>query len=191
MTLHPHAQARAQEEIDRVVGESRLPNIEDKDDLPYIDALFKEVLRWAPSVPLALPHRLIQDDTYAGFRIPKNTTIIPNLWAIMHDEEMYPNPEAFNPDRFLSPNPEPDPRKWMFGFGRRVCPGAHFAEVSLLLNIASILAVFSISPAVDDRGKAIEPRIEYTTGPTSHIKPFACRIIPRSKDSEMLLGGGD
>lgn len=66
--------------------------------------------------------------------------------------------------------------------------GAYFAEVSLFLNIASILAVFSISPAVD-RGKEVEPQIEFTTGVTSHIKPFACHIIPRSKDSEALLGG--
>lgn len=43
----------------------------------------------------------------------------------MHDEEMYPNPETFNPERFLSANPEPDPRKWVFGFGRRVCPGKY------------------------------------------------------------------
>lgn len=82
MTLNPHMQARAQDEIDRVVGKSRLPNIEDKDNLPYINALLKEVLRWAPAAPLALPHRLTQDDTYAGFFIPRNATIIPNIWFV-------------------------------------------------------------------------------------------------------------
>lgn len=82
MTLYPHTQTRAQEEIDRVVGKSRLPNVRDKDDLPYIDALLKEVLRWAPPSPLGLPHYLIQDDTYAGFCIPKNTTVLANIWFV-------------------------------------------------------------------------------------------------------------
>lgn len=82
MMLYPHTQARAQEEIDRVIGKSRLPNVGDRNDLPYVDALLKEILRWAPAAPLALPHRLIQDDTYNGFRIPKDTIVLPNIWFV-------------------------------------------------------------------------------------------------------------
>jgi cytochrome P450 len=80
--LNPHVQARAQDEVDRVVGKSRLPSIGDKDDLPYVNAVLKEVLRWAPAAPLAISHRLTQDDTYAGFYIPRGTTIIPNIWFV-------------------------------------------------------------------------------------------------------------
>lgn len=82
MMLNPHAQARAQDEVDRVVGKSRLPSIGDKDDLPYVNAVLKEVLRWAPPAPLALSHRLTQDDTYGGFFIPRGTTVIPNIWFV-------------------------------------------------------------------------------------------------------------
>lgn len=54
MTLYPHVQQRAQDEIDRVVGRARLPNLDDKDKLPYVNAMIKEVLRWAPVAPLGV-----------------------------------------------------------------------------------------------------------------------------------------
>lgn len=52
MVLHPRVQIKAQEEIDRVVGPSRLPRFEDRSSLPYVEAIYREVLRWNPSGPL-------------------------------------------------------------------------------------------------------------------------------------------
>ncbi|TFY71146.1 hypothetical protein EVG20_g1841, partial [Dentipellis fragilis] len=104
MALHPDVQARAQAEVDAVIGTSRLLTIEDADAsrLPYIAAVIKEILRWGTVVPLVrnayctiltegLSHRVTQDDTYAGYFIPEGTTITPNIWAITHDPETYPN----------------------------------------------------------------------------------------------------
>ncbi len=71
MVLHPEVQAKAHEEIDRVVGRHRLPNFGDRDSLPYVNAIVKEVLRWYPVSPLGLPHRLTQDDWYNGYFLPK------------------------------------------------------------------------------------------------------------------------
>jgi cytochrome P450 len=89
-----------------------------------------------------------------------------------HDPGLYPDPMTFDPSRFL-PTPgkstQQDPYKLVFGFGRRVCPGSHFAEVSLFLNIASILATFDIFKAVDDQGREIDPVIEYTNGLTRSV----------------------
>lgn len=82
MMQNPVAQRRAQEEIDNVLGTSHLPTISDIDSLPYVNALLKEVLRWAPPAPLSLPHRVLQEDTYAGFRIPKYTVIQANIWYV-------------------------------------------------------------------------------------------------------------
>jgi hypothetical protein len=67
--LHsPSSQAAAQAEIERVVGVDRLPNYNDRDSLPYVEALYKEVLRWQPLAPLGLPHKYTadQDDEYNG-----------------------------------------------------------------------------------------------------------------------------
>ncbi|TFK33997.1 cytochrome P450 [Crucibulum laeve] len=119
---------------------------------------------------LALPHCVTQDDEYLGYRIPKGSTIVANIWKIAHDPDLYPDPFSFSPERFLnsdSAQNQLDPKKFVFGFGRRTCPGAQFAELSIFLNVASILSAFTISKAVDTHGKEISPELDFTTAITS------------------------
>lgn len=80
MTMYPEVQARAQEEIDRVVGQDRLPNLGDREDLPYVEAVVKEVLRWYPVAPMALPHTSVQDDMCEGYSIPSGSMLLANVW---------------------------------------------------------------------------------------------------------------
>lgn len=80
MALFPEAQRKAQEELDRVVGTARLPTFEDRKNLPYIDAVVNETLRWHPIGPLSLAHMSDQDDVVGGYLIPKGALLIPNLW---------------------------------------------------------------------------------------------------------------
>ncbi|KAF8646168.1 hypothetical protein AX16_007363 [Volvariella volvacea WC 439] len=262
MALHPEYQSIAQAEIDFVLESARLPEPSDLTRLPYLKAILKEVLRYAPVSNLALPHKVVSDDTYAGYFIPKDATIIPNVWAVMHDPYIYTDPFTFDPNRFYdsikansadedgaqgknasnslsaadSPSTNPrtsnahheaappqsnndndqaqaptrspasdqqrtptqtygslnqtlsvqsnssnrltqiDPMKYAFGFGRRTCPGIYFAETMILLTVARILQRYVIKlPAGTER-----PRVEFTTGITSHIKPFQIDIVARS-----------
>jgi len=186
MTLHPEVQQRAQADIDRVAP-NRLPTLNDYDSLPYIRAIIKEVLRWAPVAPLGLFHQVMEDDVYENYFIPKGTKVIANIWGITHDEDIYPEPYTFDPSRHLGETLQPDPFNFVFGFGRRVCPGAHLAEMSLFLNMASILSVFSFSKAIDDHGVEVEPTIEWSSGVTMHLNPFLCQIKPRSSEHLSLL----
>ena len=78
--LHPHVVKKAQEELDRIVGHERLPQISDQEDLPYISALIKELLRWVCPVPIGVPKRVTEDDVYKGYFIPAGATIIENVW---------------------------------------------------------------------------------------------------------------
>ena len=80
MALHPHVVRKAQEELDRVVGNERLPELSDWENLPYISALLKELLRWACPLPFGIPKRTMQDDVYEGYFIPAGVTIIENIW---------------------------------------------------------------------------------------------------------------
>lgn len=80
MTLYPEVQLKAQEEIDRVVGNKRLPNVEDRANLPYVDAIVKEILRWHPVGPIGVPHMATEDDTFNGYLIPKGALILANIW---------------------------------------------------------------------------------------------------------------
>lgn len=82
MVQEPHVQKRAHEELDTVIGRDRFPSFEDKDDLPYINALCKEVLRWHPVLPLGIPHGSVAEDEYKGMRIPKGTAVVPNAWYV-------------------------------------------------------------------------------------------------------------
>lgn len=80
MRLYPDVMKRAQAEIDKVVGRGRLPTFADRERLPYICAIVKEVLRWRPVGPIGLPHQTSQDDTYEGYFIPKGTLVLLNFW---------------------------------------------------------------------------------------------------------------
>jgi len=80
MALHPHVVRKAQEDLDRIVRSERLPQLSDQEDLPYISALIKELLRWSCPSPIGIPKRAVEDGVYKGYFIPAGTTIIENIW---------------------------------------------------------------------------------------------------------------
>ncbi|KAF7360503.1 O-methylsterigmatocystin oxidoreductase [Mycena venus] len=124
MMMYPAVQRRAQAEVDAFfAAENRIPTLHDQAAFPYLACVIKEVLRWAPATPIGLFHCTSQPDTYKQFLIPAKTTIIPNIWAMMHDETVYPDSFVFSPERFMGSSPQADPREYAFGFGRRVCAG--------------------------------------------------------------------
>lgn len=185
MVLHPEVQAKAQAEIDALLGDGRLPEMSDRESLPYVCCIVKEVLRWWPAFPLGVPHACTQDDVYRGYFIPKGSTIIGNTWAICNDPSIYPNPEQFYPDRFLDPTVPSAP---VFGYGRRSCQGIHFAESTLFITMCTLLMVFNITPARDEFGNEVLPEVR--KGPNlliSYPLPFKCSITPRSHKHEALL----
>ncbi|KAL0953580.1 hypothetical protein HGRIS_004795 [Hohenbuehelia grisea] len=190
MALHPHVVARAHEELDHVLGGSRLPTFEDRSALPYIDAVYREVLRWRPVLPLSVGRCALDHDVYNGYLIPKGAAILTNIWAMAHDETKYPQPSVFRPERFLTTDGqlEASGRIFAFGFGRRICAGRAMADATIWLTIASMLAVFNITKAKDQAGKEIPiPEYDYTDGLISHPKPFQYSIHPRSLASERLI----
>ena len=82
---------------------------------------------------------------------------------MLHDERKYPEPDRFNPDRFLDSS-QPDPGLYVFGFGRRACPGSHLAQASLFLSISQTLALFNVKRVRDRRGEEVIPSAEFITG---------------------------
>lgn len=147
MSLNPAVQKKAQAELDTVVGSDRFPDHSDKESLPYVHAVVKEALRWQNAMPFSLPHLTSEDMEYRGYFIPRGTVLSPQTWyalcnqscvprllltspwnicayrACLHDDEAYPEPERFLPDRFirdgkLDPDVR-DPLDFAFGYGRR------------------------------------------------------------------------
>ncbi|KAL0570132.1 hypothetical protein V5O48_011837 [Marasmius crinis-equi] len=204
MALYPSVQAKAQAEIDNYLSrfKSTLPDFSDREALPYITAVMLEVWRWNPSVPLGrsyfwlppsgrlqlscfllgLPHVVTQDDEYRGCFIQEGTVVWANIWSILHDETIFPDPLEFKPERYLDSKGNLNTGKGeaseavgiAFGFGRRLvfppvalmswltfgnlrlCPGLYLAENSVWLFIATALTVFDIRPDPNE-----PPRVEY------------------------------
>jgi hypothetical protein len=187
MTLFPSVQRKAQAEIDAVIGAGRLPQFEDRERLPYVNALVKETLRWLPVTPLSLTHVTDTELYHSGFRIPKRAYLVPAVWWFLHDPQTYSNPASFDPDRFLEPRNEPDPATEAFGYGRRICPGRYLADESLFLTISRLLAVFDITKAVDENGKEIDPKIDIAPGLIGKPLDFPYCIRARSAKSVDLI----
>ncbi|TFY60387.1 hypothetical protein EVJ58_g5185 [Rhodofomes roseus] len=194
MVQHPDIFQKAQEEVIRVVGETRLPEFSDRESLPYLENIITEVYRWHPAVPIGVPHLASDDDVYRGYYIPKNSMIISNIWAMFHDPEVYPEPEKFKPERWSNTNTDRgddpnlgNPRKIVFGFGRRICPGRYFADNSVWIVAACIISMMSIRKARDARGEEITPSPKFHSGIVIHPEPFVCDIRPRSEQSRQLI----
>lgn len=197
MRLYPNVMKRAQAEIDDVVGRDRLPTFADRENLPYIRAIVKEVLRWRPVGPLGLPRRTSQDDVYEGYFIPKGSLVIANAWAMNRDPAIYPDFEEFRPERFLDESGSveriiPDTHNQghvTYGFGRRICVGMNIANQALFIDIASLLWAATIEPAFDAQGKEIVPsRTDcIDEGLVVRPVPFECKISPRSEDVKSML----
>lgn len=109
MLLHPDAQKSAQAELDRVLGGDRLPRMEDRSQLPYLEATLKELLRWEPVAPIGkrtcffmseieliihaagVPHTITQDDVYDGYFLPAGSTVFGNTWFV----DLTPEPPLY------------------------------------------------------------------------------------------------
>ncbi|OAX41581.1 cytochrome P450 [Rhizopogon vinicolor AM-OR11-026] len=166
MVLNPEIQAKAQADIDRVVGKVRLPDFKDRPVLPYAEAIMRETLRWHPVLPMGIPHATAANDVYKDYFIPQGVVVMANVWAMTHDPEKYPSPDEFKPERFLHDDGSltSDTMPLGFGWGRRICVGRHVADAALWIVIASFLSTFSVHKALDEHGREIPVVPKFSTG---------------------------
>lgn len=185
----PEPMIKAQEELDRVVGRQRSPDWDDMDNLPYVTALFKEVLRWrSVAIIGGQPHSPTQDDYYKGYYIPEGTWVQGNVWAIHHHAREFPDPDRFLPERFIKGSehhrPFPGDRGYMtFGWGRRVCSGQALAEQGVWITVARLLWAFTIKKIP---GEKIDI-FAFTNGLNMRPQPFKCSILPRTPEIQETL----
>ncbi|XVF85256.1 hypothetical protein PTKIN_Ptkin17bG0103300 [Pterospermum kingtungense] len=181
LVLHQHIQAKVQQEIDACIG-NRSAHVQDPDlpNLPYLQAVVKEVLRLHPPGPLLSWARLATHDVHVGKSfIPAGTTAMVNMWAITHDPAVWKDPWSFRPERFIEedvPIMGSDLRLAPFGSGRRVCPGKALGLATVHLWLARLLHRFRWLPAAQqhvDLSETLRLSLEMK-------KPLACQVVPRS-----------
>ena len=195
MVLNPGVMHKGQKAVDAAVDSNRLPTFEDLPKMPYINQIVKEVMRWRPIINMGIPHSNPEEEEFQGYRIPKDSIIVGNIWAMQQDPAHYTDPEMFIPERHeaikhkstFESSMEPDANNrdhYIFGWGRRICPGLHLAEASVLLIAARLLWAFDIVPAKnvsgDDIPVSCDPATAYEQSIISNTKVFPVALEIRS-----------
>ncbi|KAM5143607.1 cytochrome P450 1B1 [Callospermophilus lateralis] len=183
-TRYPDVQARVQAELDQVVGRNRLPCMGDQPNLPYVMAFLYETMRFSSFMPVTIPHATTANTFVLGYYIPKDTVIFVNQWSVNHDPVKWPNPEDFDPARFLDKdgfiNKELASSVMIFSVGKRRCIGEELSKMLLFLFI-SILA-----HQCHFKANQNEPsKMSFSYGLT--IKPKSFKIHVALRESMELL----
>ena len=100
MITNPDIQEKVQAEINDVIGQ-RSPSMHDKAKMPYTEAVLMEIQRKSCLAPFAVPHTNVEEMNFRGYTIPPGKMVVSNLYSVCYDPEIFPDPEKFDPDRFL------------------------------------------------------------------------------------------
>ncbi|KAL1306467.1 hypothetical protein AAFC00_005165 [Neodothiora populina] len=190
----PHLQRVLHDEIDSVLGD-RMPTLNDMPNMPVLRAFIRETLRWRPPVPTGIPHESVKDDIYEGYFIPAGSVMHPLEWSIGRDPEVFPDPDTFNPMRWIDPKyptyQEPLSKYptitgySQFGYGRRVCQGMGVVDADLFVGIGAMAWMFKMSA---------DGQVEQSATPTSEVPAVSINGVPNDdvastseKDLEALF----
>ncbi|KAF1959367.1 cytochrome P450 [Byssothecium circinans] len=193
----PDKQRLVSEELERVVGPNRVPRLEDLNNLPYTRAFINESMRFVPVAPIGVPHEMNRDEMINGMLFPKGAVLFMNTWFMFHDERYFDRPEEFLPERFLDnpfgvkPEAADDPARrdtFLFGGGRRICPGSASATTSMETISPYLLWAFDFKQALDpETGKEVSPKLEFESGIVAIPSQIKCLIVPKSKDRIQVI----
>lgn len=146
---HPECQQKLYDEI----KDLKVKDISDIDltKLKYMEAVVYEAMRLYPAAPLALPHVCTESQKLGGYKIEKDSILVPNIFSLHRDENVWVEPEVFNPDRFMeNPSLLNSSSLAPFGIGQRSCIGKNFALLEIKLTLASIISKFHLEKIGND-----------------------------------------
>ncbi|KAM6426170.1 cytochrome P450 1A5-like isoform 1-T3 [Liasis olivaceus] len=150
LITYPEIQKKIQEELDVTIGRERKPRLSDRSLLPYTEAFILEIFRHTSFVPFTIPHCTTRDTVLNGYFIPKDLCIFINQWQVNHDENLWEDPSAFIPERFLTANgkeinKDESEKILLFGMGRRRCIGEAIARRQIFLFLTTLLQEMQFS----------------------------------------------
>lgn len=163
LAQHPEVAAQLHAELDTVLADRR-PTLEDYPRLTYTRMVFAEALRLYPPV-WAVGREAVADDEIGGYPVPAGSTLIMSQWVLHRDARFWPNPTAFDPERFSASSPtggRPRYAYFPFGGGPRACIGERFAWTEGVLLTALLAQRFYPELAPEAR---VEPLAGITLRP--------------------------
>ncbi|XP_065357967.1 probable cytochrome P450 303a1 [Calliphora vicina] len=175
MVRNPEIQERAYEEIKEVVGLERLPEWKDRTKLPYCEAIVLEALRMFMGNTFGIPHRALRNTRLSGYEIPKDTMVIACFRGMLMNPVDFPNPQKFEPDRYLIDGCLKVPDGYNpFGFGRHRCMGDILGRQNLFMFITTVLQNFRVEALPGPL-----PDEEPLDGATASVRPYEAYLVPR------------
>ncbi|KAK3016882.1 hypothetical protein RJ639_005897 [Escallonia herrerae] len=176
---NPDHLKKEQAEMDKYVRQDRLVEVSDIAHLPYLRCIMNKASR----MPSTGPHESSQECTVEGYRIPADTMLLVNMWAIQNDPKIWEDPRKFKPERFEGLEGSRDGFKFVqFGYGRRLCPGESLAMRVVGLALGSLLQCFEW----ERPGKEM---VDMTEGPgliTPKVQPLVAKCRPRPRMVKLL-----
>ncbi|TEA42799.1 hypothetical protein DBR06_SOUSAS1610335 [Sousa chinensis] len=158
---YPQVQERVQAELMRELGPGQVPSLGDRARLPYTDAVLHEAQRLLALVPMGVPRALVKTTRFRGYTLPQGTEVFPLLGSILHDPEVFKQPEEFNPGRFLDADGKFKKHEAFlpFSLGKRVCLGEGLARTELFLLFTAILQAFSLGNPCPPGALSLQPAV--------------------------------
>ncbi|KAM9033447.1 cytochrome P450 2B4-like [Sarcophilus harrisii] len=175
---YPWVAKKVQEEIDQVIGKNRSPELKDRAQMPYTDAVIHEIQRFSDLLPMSIPHCVTQDTSFRGYLIPKGTEVYPLLSTVLHDPKYFEKPYDFDPNHFLDAQGSLKKSEAFIPFssGKRVCLGEGIARMELFLFLTTILQNFSLRSSMVPASIDLTPR-ESGVGTVPPI--YQLQFLPR------------
>ncbi|NXH17146.1 CP2J2 protein, partial [Bucco capensis] len=175
MAMHPEIQARVQAEIDTVIGQARQPSLEDRNNMPYTNAVIHEVQRKSNIIPFGAPRMTTKDTILDGYHIPKGTIVATNLTSVLFDKDEWESPDTFNPEHFLKDGQFRKREAFMpFSLGKRACLGELLARSELFLFFTALLQNFTFQAP-----KGTKLSLQFQLGATLAPLPYKICAVPR------------
>ncbi|XP_039310857.1 probable cytochrome P450 305a1 isoform X1 [Solenopsis invicta] len=178
MANHQDIQRKLHEEIDTVIGRHRLPQLEDRVKMFYTEAILTECQRLWLVTPVIGPRRVLENTILDGYEIPKNTTVLINVYSNNTDPEFFPDPNSFKPERHINKDgiyQIQHENVINFGKGRRRCPGEALAKSAIFLLFVGIMQKYRLLPVPGQNCI----NVEFNSGLTCTPKPYEMLIVSR------------
>ncbi|XP_033223928.1 probable cytochrome P450 305a1 [Belonocnema kinseyi] len=176
--IHQDVQKNIHQELDSIIGRKRFPEISDKQKLPYLEAVTTESQRLFLVTPIIGPRRVLRDTELLGYFIPKETSILINVYSSNTCKDRYLNPTSFVPERFIKNGSfQSDDNLILFGQGKRRCPGEILARSAIFLLFSGVLQRFELHPLPGQQ----PPVLNIVPGLTISPKPYEILLVPRKE----------
>jgi cytochrome P450 len=201
LTNYPDVQKKIHDELDRVVGPDRLPTLDDVDKLQYLNATICELFRFKHFAPFGIPHNTREDITLCGYKVPRDTQVMFNLYTLHMDPDLWTDPTRFDPTRFMEGGEAANLQgnyldtdrvrtkfakegdalfKFLpFGFGKRQCAGFGLGRIIMFLKAATHLHCFNWESADGIKASLGEAFGVTLTPKKEHPMKVTCRPAAR------------